>query len=199
VPRETPIAPIKRQMSAQQRAFFESYIVKHNTIQAYKDAGYVKPNDKRGPDAIKNAAYAVLQGQRIRAALQAHTANIERQAQIEAAMSLDWIVDEHRRLMAKAEESGNLAVATKNLEMIGRTRGIYQDTLTLDVGARQALSEAQEVEARRLAGLLVDEQVAGGVVPGGARSLGTGDVVASDVEPIECEVVGVCDDANDGE
>lgn len=148
-------------MSAQQRAFFESYIVQHNTIQAYRDAGYVKPDDKRGPDAIKNAAYAVLQGARIKAALAAHTAHVEQQAAIEATMAREWVMAQHKDLYDLHVLEQRWGEARANLEDIGKAQGVYTDVTRIDVGERQALSESQESEARRLAGLLVADTVSG--------------------------------------
>jgi len=189
-------------MKAKQREFFKAWIKTGDPLSAYKATSYMRPNDERNDKSLRAAAYAVMRSKSFKAAIEAHQVEFERKQAEASAMALDWVVSEHRRYMALAEEKGNLAVATKNLEMIGRTRGIYQDTLTLDVGQRQAMSEAQEVEARRLAGLLVAEQVSGTVVCVDAGNIDTGESGASGVEPIECEVVEVLPevcDANDCE
>ena len=54
-----------------------------------------------------------------------------------------------------AEQVGNLSIATRNLEGVGRTLGAYQDMVSITVDARREFSKQEMDEARRLARVLI--------------------------------------------
>jgi phage terminase small subunit len=137
------------------KSFVESYISVGNCVQAYKNAGYALGANDQDKVKVARRAYSVLNGKRVRQALMEHQSQRARLNEAKATFALDWIVSEHERLKELAEQAGDLAVATRNLELIGRTRGVYREGLVLDVAERRQYSEAEQIEAARLARLLL--------------------------------------------
>ena len=72
----------------------------------------------------------------------------------------DWCRAEHWRLAKEAEASGNYAAATRNIELIGRTYGIYQDGVSVDIARVKEFSVTEAAEAKRLAALMITDSVA---------------------------------------
>ena len=64
-------------------------------------------------------------------------------------LSPEWVKNEHKRLAALAEKDGNLSIATRNVEGIGRTLGVYQDNVQVTVEAKREFTQ-QEDDAIRL-------------------------------------------------
>lgn len=144
-------------MNPKQKAFFTSFIQDGNALKAYQDAGYVENRDGVPQAWLQRRAYSVLRGKAVRLAILEHEEQRARLDEAKRDYALDWIVSEHERLMQVAEEKGDLAVATRNLELIGRTRGVYSDSVVVDVAQRREYSEAEKIEAARLSRLLLME------------------------------------------
>jgi hypothetical protein len=150
------------------QAFLVAYVQDGNALRAYEVAEYGSNGRKQDIAHKRQNAYSVTRGKAFQAAVLEHRAHKDELAQAKRDFSLDWSVQEHQRLMAKAEEAGDLAVATRNLELIGRTRGIYADTVQVDVAARREYSKAEQLEAVRLSRLLLTDG-GGDAAPSDAR------------------------------
>lgn len=146
-----------RKLSHVQQAFLRAYLDNGgNAISAYQAAGYT-PKGEQAHEQLQRNASSVLHGQRVSQALFEHQRHQDELQRLRDDRAVEWIVLEHERLMAAAEADGDLAVATRNLELIGRTRGAYSDVQQVDVVARREYSEAEQAEARRLARLMLDD------------------------------------------
>jgi len=142
-------------LSRKGKIFVRVYVSGESAATAYETAGY----DPGGTDTEhrRRNAYNVKRGKRVTKALLEYEQDREARESFERRWDLDEIVGEHERLMERAEKDGNLAVATRNLELIGRTRGLYSDNVTIDLGAQRAYTEAEQIEAARLTRLLLVE------------------------------------------
>lgn len=143
-------------LTTKAKLYVAEYVQHGNTLKAYRNAGYARGKQEADLERHKAAAYQIRKGKHVRQALVEHADHRADLAQAKKDYALDWIVSEHERLMGLAEVKGDLAVATRNLELIGRTRGAYADVVVGDVVARREYSEAEEIEGRRLARLLLD-------------------------------------------
>ena len=139
------------------QAFVAAYVKDGNALSAYLAAGYVTENHGKEREYLKRRAYSVIKGKTVSQALLEYRDRRDALAEARKDFALDWIVSEHERLMQVAESKGDLAVATRNLELIGRTRGVYADNVMIDVGQRREYSEAERVEAARLSRMLLTE------------------------------------------
>ena len=144
------------------RVYVTSLIKDGNALKAYEVAGYTSDSEKGDSEKRKRNAYNVSRGKRIQRALLEHADHRKALAEAKKDFALDWIVSEHERLMGIAERAGDYAVATRNLELIGRTRGVYADNVLVDVGARRAYSEAERIEAARLTRLAMRDGMGAG-------------------------------------
>lgn len=139
------------------KRFVAEFVRDGNAARAYQVAGYIADGARMDSEKVRRNAYNVTRGRKVRTALCEYAQERDALKQAKADFALDWIVLEHQRLMAKAETKGDLAVATRNLELIGRTRGVYSDTVRLDVGRQREYSEAEQIEAARLTRILLTE------------------------------------------
>ena len=170
------------------RAFVAAFLKDRNAFAAYEKAGYdlgsTAPTSVKG----KRRAYSVLKGKAVRQAIWEQSQHVASLSEAHQQFALDWIVSEHERLMHAAEEKGDLAVATRNLELIGRTRGLYREGVQLDITARREYSEAEQVEAGRIAALLLRdaeaEVVSVEVEEPGEESAGTSAPLSSPSVPV---------------
>jgi len=153
-----------RLMNPKQRAYFASFVQDGNALKAYLGAGYVQSRDGHPQDWLRRRAYQVRKGKAIVKALVEYEEHRADLAEAQASFSLDWIVSEHERIMADAHAKGDLAVETRNLELIGRTRGVYVESVAVDVGRMREYSEAERLEGLRLSRLLLTD---GGPGPSG--------------------------------
>jgi len=144
-----------QRLSVKAKAFLLEYFKSGNAVKAYQDAGYVTGKDEVEEVRLRRRAYSVLKGRRVSDARLEHARHSEELEEARKQYQLDWIVSEHERLMKVAEIAGDLATATRNLELIGRTRGAYADVVQVDAGRRRDYTEAERIEARRIAGLLI--------------------------------------------
>ena len=146
-----------QRLTSKAKLYVAEYVQHGNTLKAYRNAGYTRGKKDADIERHKAAAYQIRKGKWVRQALVEHADHRADLAQAKKDYALDWIVFEHERLMKAAEVKGDLAVATRNLELIGRTRGVYADSVRIDVAARREYSEAEEVEMLRLSKLLLLE------------------------------------------
>lgn len=149
-----------KRLAPKGQRFVEGYLDHGNALKAYEDAGYVKDQDNGDGLKHRRNAYSVMRGIKVRQALVEHKEHRAVLDQAKKDYALDWIVSEHERLMEVAEEKGDLAVATQNLIAIGRTRGVYADTVRLDVAAQREYTETERLDAARLTRILLEDREA---------------------------------------
>ena len=107
-----------RKLTVKQEAFKEAMLKGETPINAARFAGYAGNNNTLSQIAHK----MVMNGKIIKAI---KDRRIELQA--ETGITVKYLQDEHQRLRMKAEDKGDLANATRNLELMGRTIAAYAD------------------------------------------------------------------------
>jgi len=146
------------------KTFVAEFVKDGNALRAYLKAGYDIGKGDLGDDKHKRNAYQVTKGKRVAQALVEHNTHRQSLSEAKAAFTLDHIVIEHERLMEAAEAKGDLATATANLAYIGKTRGVYKESMTIDLPARLALADAEHAEATKITRLLMEGEAAAEVV-----------------------------------
>ena len=141
------MAKANRKLTQQQKNFIQEYRKHGIASKAYKDAGYVCERDGKEELWIRQNAYHVLH----RPAVQEELRRLEAKDAARDAYAIDYIREEHIRLMEKAEEKGDLTNATRNLEALGRTIGAYTDSVTVDVTAVREYTETERRELKKMA------------------------------------------------
>jgi len=135
------------------QAFVRAYVDTGNQVSAYEASGYIEENHGLKRCKVGQRANRVFHGSKIQTALLEYRHHQDDLDRLREDSRIDWLRKEHERLMEAAEGAGDLAVATRNLELIGRMEGAYTDVMRADVAARRELSETEREEARRLADL----------------------------------------------
>ena len=85
---------------------------------------------------------------------------------IQAISEQEWKISienqqaEHRRLAKLAEDKGDLTTATRNIELIGKTIGAYQDVHKDATVQQVELDESKRAAARRIASITLRERTA---------------------------------------
>ena len=144
-------------LTPRQQAYVASYVLDGKALQAYLAAGYVQSVNGHPQQWLMRRAYSVRRGQAVATAI---LEDRERRAQLEADKqehNLDSIVAELDRLKDLAVSKGDLAVAVRAVELVGKTRGFFTDGVRVDEGQRREYSEAERVEAARLSRMLLTE------------------------------------------
>lgn len=93
----------------------------------------------------------MLRGARVQAELLRLRTIDQGRREAEAHWNRAFHLSEHYRLMHEAEAEHNLAMATRNLELIGKMAGVYSEGVSVSVEAIRAYSEAEIAEAQALA------------------------------------------------
>jgi len=145
-------------LSKQGMIFFNARCAGADALTAYDTAGY-DPDGTNTTHRRRNARNIERAKRMVKVKLEYEQHREECDA-FDKRCDLDWIVANHKRIMAAAHKKGDLAVETRNLELIGRTRGVYADTVQVDVAARREYSEAEKIEGRRLARLMLEDMQA---------------------------------------
>jgi phage terminase small subunit len=132
--------------TVKQTGFIEAILRGLSGVKAAKAAGY-KGNDT----TLAAVAYENLRKPHIKAAILKRKAEIE----VTTELTVEYIQREHERLARLAEEKLDLATATRNKELAGKTIAAYIDkkvTLNMDAGRRPPDRKAVESsEAKRKA------------------------------------------------
>jgi len=131
--------------------------------QGYCKSGFNKTN---GLKAVKNSegsqfysnSYCQTIGHKLYSNIRvkAEIDKIIAETQRETGITVAYIQSEHQRLAALAEAKGDVGVATRNKELLGKTIGAYMEKQVIldDV---EDLTEKEAAEARRIAGLMLDK------------------------------------------
>ena len=146
-----------QKLTSRRRAYVAAYVKDGNALKAYMAAGYVTEEHGRSLDYLKRRAYSVHKGKAVRAAILEHKERAAEDAEARKQFNLDWVVKKLEDLLELAIAKGDLAVATRDVELIGRTRGFFTDSVVVDDGQRRAYSESERIEAARLTRLLLKE------------------------------------------
>lgn len=107
---------------------------------AYDCAGMVK-------STIYQRAYELHQNPRI----QERIKEIQKEALERTTMDAAWVVEQHRQLYEECRAGEQYAQATRNLEGIGKTMGIYTDNLNVTGDLRDISDEDLDKRIRELA------------------------------------------------
>lgn len=159
--RGTPADPAAKRLNAREEAFITEYAKTGNRITAWQNAGYKGVKDGKLKGWASEALQAILLRPHVATALAKLKSDLVAQRVDAERFTLEWLRHEHMRLAALAEASGDITNATRNLEAVGRTQGAYTDNMSLDAGKLRAYTEAERLEARRLAGLLLAADASG--------------------------------------
>jgi len=190
-------------LKAHAQEYVRQYIRTGNQITAYETSGYVEENHGIDRGRLGQRANRVFHGARVQRALLEYRHHQDDLDRLREDSRIDWLRKEHERLMEAAEGVGDLAVATRNLELIGRMEGAYTDVMRADVAARRELSETEREEARRLADLRLGvtgdtpDQESLAVLPGSVVSAVV-DAVPDVVDPAAVAAV-LGEEVDDGE
>lgn len=148
-----------RRLNQKQQLFLKVYLKTANPIVAYKQAGY-KDNGGKQPDKwLRHKASHALNSPSIKAALAKIDKAKADQAVERDACTIDYIRSEHMRLATLAEAKHDLGVATRNLELLGRTVGAYVDGGPVDPKAHRAFTEKQRKEAKLITAVLIEKRL----------------------------------------
>ena len=120
-------------------------------------AEYIAHNYKKG-EALLACGYSktyansigmrLFNNVRVKDALRRMHANLS----LKTDITMAFIQSEHLRLAKEAEEAGDLATATRNIEGAGRTIGAYTETIrTGEIKEERQLDEREQAEAARIA------------------------------------------------
>lgn len=79
----------------------------------------------------------------------------------EQAITVEYIQSEHQRLATLAESEGDISVATRNKELLGKTVAAYIDkTQTEQLPQQKQLATKEQEEANRIANIRLQEKTA---------------------------------------
>jgi len=109
---------MKRPLTTKQSRFCEEYMVDNNATQAAIRAGY-------SARTAHHMVHRLLANVGIKAGIMKLRAKIRAKNEI----TIEYLRQEHERLKAKAEAKGDLATATRNMELVGKTIGGYSEVI----------------------------------------------------------------------
>jgi len=156
--RKTSVAPTQSRAEAFMRAYtLLGSTTCGNITRSAIAAGY----SERG---AHTTGARILRRPEIQARISRLQAEQARRAEAQVMVDAEVLCAEWWRLARVAEDQGILSEARLNLEAIGRARGVFSDHLTIDMPAMRRYADAERVEARRIAGLLIVQDVQAGVV-----------------------------------
>lgn len=87
---------------------------------------------------------------------------IQKEALDRTTMDAAWVLEQHRQLYEETRIGENYAQATRNVELIGKTMGIYTDNLNVTGDLRDIADEDLDQRIRELAREVQAENVARG-------------------------------------
>lgn len=164
-----------RALSNAQQMYFKSYIVDSDAVKAYKAGGYIKEGQVLTQRQLQNKAWHVLNSTSMQAALAVHVAKREAERAKEDAITIDAVRAKLVELELLARKQNNLAVAVKCVELQGKTCNAFTDNLNVTSDQRREYTEAQQIEAKRLAGILLREKYQLPVIDAEATEVSTGE------------------------
>ena len=133
---------VNRPLTTKQRGYLEGVLQGLSGVKACMKAGY---KDKH--NNLANMAHVNSRNQYIKAELDKRRAKLE----IKTEVTVELQQKEHTRLAVLSESKGDLATATRNVELRGKTIGAYIDkslSLNLAVG-RRPLDAKEAIEHSR--------------------------------------------------
>jgi len=174
-----------RRLSAKRQTFVAEYVQDGNALRAYEAAGYATKYRGVEKKTLQRRAYSVLRGRFVRQALleeREQRAELDRDKK---ERSLEHVLTELERVYALALKKEDLAVAARCIELIGKTRGFFKESVGIDMVARREYSEAEREECRRLAELRIEQALESG--SGSGSGIGPGAVAGPVLLARACE------------
>lgn len=147
---------MKRLLTAKQRCAMENYLnpasdTFNNLTQSMIEANYTpKYADHRGWEMVGK--------DHIKAFMVDYKAELHKNQ----AITIELQQQKHQRLALLAEAKGDLATATRNQELIGKTIGAYADRVITEPDKLKALTDKENEENRRLAAIRLTEVIGKG-------------------------------------
>lgn len=112
-----------RPLTGKQVAWLNDYLINgFNATEAAKNAGYKGGYRQLQVQGSYNLSNHIIKAELVR---------IQAETSVETGVTIATQQELHKRLMKAAEDKGDLATATRNAELIGRTVGIYMDKLAI--------------------------------------------------------------------
>lgn len=137
----------------QQQRFLDSYLETGNAATAYRKAGYVQ--DRKGVTQIwlQQRASQVLNRPSVQHALMLAKQETKQRNEV----TLDWISDQHIKLMDASLAVGDRQTATRNLELLGKMVGAYSEQLNITTDQRKEYTEREQAEMKRISTILLTQ------------------------------------------
>lgn len=161
----------------QQQRFLDTYLETGNAATAYRKAGYVTTRDGVELDWLKSNATQVLRTASMQSAITLATQATVVEREDKKEITLDWIRDQHIKLMDESLVVGDRQTATRNLEDLGKMHGAYTENLNVTTEQVRDYTEQERIDMKRITSLLLER-----------KSLPILDVDADEVEPTSEEV-----------
>lgn len=142
---------MRQTLTAKQQCALENYLnpqsdTFNNCLQSLVKAGYTHTYaHKRG--------WQMLAQEHIIAAM----AEYKRKIYDKQSITAEYIQSEHLRLAKLAEEKGDIANATRNLENLGKTIAAYTDNVNQHIQEQESIEQAEQAEAKRIAAIRLRE------------------------------------------
>jgi phage terminase small subunit len=122
-------------LTAKQQRFIDEFMIDLNATQAAIRAGY-------SAKTAEVIGYENLRKPQIAEAIKLRQDKIGEKNNITA----EWIIEQMKEVYSLAIESKKLSDANKSLEMLGRTKGIFNDKLNLSGGLKNKVEITIGVE-----------------------------------------------------
>lgn len=148
-----------RPLNERQIKFVEVYAETGNAVTAYKEAGYLWQRDGQPQSWLTAKAGELALRPNVHAAIERIKTERTRQNDAQTLFTIDFIRAKHVELFKECRQVGDMTNATRNLEALGRTVGAYSDNLIIDAGKVREFSEREQLEAQRLARLMLTGDV----------------------------------------
>ncbi len=148
-----------RRLNDREEKFAQVYVETHNTITAYKQAGYKWGEGGKAPGYLKSKVSMLVHRPTIAARIkELESKQLEDKAE-RAAFTLDMLRDKFTELGEENHENKNMSEARLNYEALGRTMGAFKDVHLIDASKQREYSLEEEIEGRRLASLMVSDKL----------------------------------------
>ena len=151
-------ARAERALTDKQERFAQYRSEDMDKVTAYKQAGYRWEDTLKGRHWASRYIYSLSKHAGIVKRISELTQERKEKAEDIREIGVDWVRSKHREYMKLCIAKQDYANATRNLELFGKTYGVYRDRLTVDVDELREFSEAQRIDAKRIATILLESQ-----------------------------------------
>lgn len=140
------------------QTFVTTFRREPDRVKAYLTAGYITDEHEYTQKQLYNKATQVLCGVRVKAELARLKANNLSEGDIQAEFTLDWVRRKHIEVYNLAVKKQDFATATRNVELIGKTFGAYNEANTITAIEIKQFAESDTLALQDLAALLIDKR-----------------------------------------